>query len=266
MTGGDAATTAAFDGRIALVTGGASGIGLACAQRLAAGGARVMVVDTEIDAARAAAADLREAGLAVDATPADVTVAAEVDAAVARTGAVFGTVDLLVNNAAISSTVSFLDGDREQWRAVFEVIVEGAYLCSRAVAQPLVAAGRPGTIVNISSINSSRAAAGTSHYNTAKGALDQLTRCLAVELADAGIRVNAVAPGFVDTPMSVVAGVNELTTDWFATLYQRHGRLPLRRAARPHEIAAVVAFLSSADASYMCGAVVPVDGGLSVTF
>lgn len=123
-----------------------------------------------------------------------------------------------------------------------------------------------GAIVNISSINGHRALDSSSHYNAGKGAVDQLTRCLALELADHGIRVNAVAPGFVDTPMSIVDGENELESTGFKTIYVDGGRIPMRRAGSADEIASVVAFLASPAAAYVCGAIVPVDGGLAVTY
>ncbi|MBM7791181.1 SDR family NAD(P)-dependent oxidoreductase [Tenggerimyces flavus] len=214
--------------RTALVTGGASGIGLATARRLGVDGARVVLVDRRPVAGVAAARLLVSEG--VDAT--------------------------------------FIEGDVASESSVrsFDVIAFGAYFCAREVARAMVAASAPGVIVNVSSINSTRGLVSSSSYNAAKGAVDQLTRCLALELADHGIRVNAVAPGFVDTPMSVVDGVDELQTPAFRSVYVEGGRIPLRRAAQPAEIASVIAFLAGPDASYLCGAVLPVDGGLSVTF
>ena len=117
-------------------------------------------------------------------------------------------------------------------RAV-EVIYHGAFLCSRAAARVMVDRGTGGRIVNVSSINAFLGLLQSSHYNTAKGAVDQLTRCLAVEWAPYGILVNGVAPGYVDTPMSIVDGVNELETEEFQEIYVRRRRIPLARAAQP---------------------------------
>jgi NAD(P)-dependent dehydrogenase (short-subunit alcohol dehydrogenase family) len=259
----DSGVTAA---EVALVTGGASGIGFAVARRLAAGGAHVVIVDRNAEAGEAAVERLRHDGFEASLQVGDVTDEHDVRRCVAAAEAAYGPVIVLVNNAAIFEPVTFLSGAATDWRRTFEVIVAGAYNCSREVARRLVEHGRGGAIVNVSSINAHRALAQSSHYNAGKGALDQLTRCLALELADHGIRVNAVAPGFVDTPMSVVDGVNELTTAKFRRDYVDGGRIPLRRPGTPEEVAEVVAFLAGPAASYICGAVVPVDGGLAITF
>ncbi len=251
---------------VALVTGGASGIGFAVARRLATAGARVVIVDRDTEASRIAAERLRADQCVVAVQPGDVTVEEDVRRCVAAAEEKFGPVTILVNNAAIFEPATFLSTETADWRRTFEVIVAGAYLCSREVARRLVEHGRGGAIVNVSSLNGHRALDQSSHYNAGKGALDQLTRCLALELADHGIRVNAVAPGFIDTPMSVVDGVNELHTDAFRSIYVEGGRIPLRRPGAAEEVAEVVAFLTGPAASYVCGAIVPVDGGLAVTF
>ena len=139
---------------------------------------------------------------------------------------------------------------------------------SAAVPPPasMVDRSSGGRIVNVSSINAFLGLLQSSHYNTAKGAVDQLTRCLAVEWAPYGILVNGVAPGYVDTPMSIVDGVNELETEEFQEIYVRRRRIPLARAAQPQEIAEVVAFLASDRCTYMTGHTIVVDGGLTVTF
>lgn len=255
-----------MQGRVALVTGGASGIGLAITRRLAGEGASVAIMDRTVEAGRRTESSLRREGLAVQFFAGDVTQEADVTTVVSSVAVALGPIDILVNNAAVSAVSDFLTTDMADWRRVFDVIVFGSVMMSRAVARDMVANGTHGAVINVSSINGSRGAPGTSHYNAGKGALDQLTRCLAIELAPHHIRVNAIAPGFVETPMSIVEGESELETDWFRDLYVQGRRIPLQRPAHPDEMAGVVAFLASDDASYLCGATVPVDGGLSITF
>jgi len=198
--------------------------------------------------------------------PADVASEEQVRTLMDQAVAQFGGVDIMVNNAATFVPGTFLDTPWEEWRRVFDIIVSGAYFCTKEAARRMIGQGRGGHIVNVSSINSTRALEESSHYNAGKGALDQLTRNTALELIDYGIRVNAVALGFIDTPMSVVDGVKEHETDWFRDIYVARKKIPQRRPGQPEEAAAAIAFLASDDASYMCGAVIPVDGGLSITF
>lgn len=258
--------TLRFDGKTVLITGGATGIGLATAWRFAREGAQVAIVGRRDTVGLEAEQSLRNAGHRALFIQGDVVREDDVAAFVERTVEAFGQVNVLVNNAAMFAPLKFIDGSTERWRSVFDVIAHGTYLCSRTVARHMVDRGMQGHIVNVSSINSTRALEESSHYNAAKGAMDQLTRCMAVELIGSGIRVNAVNPGFIDTPMSMVDGVNELETDWFQDIYVRRKKIPQQRAGLPDEVASVIAFLASSDASYMCGVTIPVDGGLSITF
>jgi NAD(P)-dependent dehydrogenase (short-subunit alcohol dehydrogenase family) len=255
-----------FAGKTVLITGGATGIGLATAWRFAEEGASVAMMGRRESVGTEAAEALRSEGYDAMFVKGDVAKAEEVQDTIKRTIERFGQIDILVNNAATFSPMKFADSDTSAWRGVFDVIAHGTYLCSKAAAQHMIERGVRGHIVNVSSINSTRALEESSHYNAAKGALDQLTRCMAVELIDYGIRVNSVNPGFIDTPMSLVDGVSELETDWFRDIYVGRKKIPQRRAGLPSEVAAVIAFLASEDASYLCGATIPVDGGLSVTF
>jgi len=255
-----------FEGKTAVITGGATGVGFATAVRLAEEGARVVITGRRVDVGRQAAESIRAAGMTAEFVPADVADAEQVcslmDQAVER----FGSIDILVNNAAIFAPGRFMDTDWTEWRRVFDVIVNGAYFCTKEAAGRMIAQGIQGSIVNVSSINSTRALEESSHYNAAKGALDQLTRNTAMELMEHGIRVNGVALGFIETPMSVVDGVKEHETNWFRDIYVGRKKIPQQRQGQPEEAAGAIAFLASLDASYMCGAVIPVDGGLSITF
>jgi NAD(P)-dependent dehydrogenase (short-subunit alcohol dehydrogenase family) len=251
-------------GKVALVTGAARGIGHAVAAALVREGAAVMVADLPSSDGAATAARLRTVGGRAAFVAADVT--KDADAMVAATVAAFGRLDILVNNAGIFYNADALAAPFDDWHKAFDVIFYGSLHCSRAAGKIMVAQGHGGRIVNISSVNAFLGMAQSSHYNTAKGAVDQLTRCLAVEWAPHGILVNGVAPGFVDTPMSVVDGINELETEEFQHIYVRRRRVPLARAAQPEEIAEVVAFLTPDRCSYMTGHTIVVDGGLSITF
>ncbi len=175
----------------------------------------------------------------------------------------WGRLDVLVNCAGIYLTGDPLASPLDEWRKPFDVMVNGAIHLTR-MAVPLMAEG--GRIIHITSIHGERVERGGSAYAMAKAALNQYCRALALELADRGILVNAIAPGFVDTPMSVVNGVNELETEWFIQNYVRGHHLPLRRPGRPEEIAGVAWFLAGPDASYITGQVITVDGGLTITF
>lgn len=255
-----------FVGKTALVTGGATGVGYATARRLAQEGATVAIVGRREETGLQAAEALCAEGLAVRFIRCDVAQEESVAALFAEIGREFGRLDILVNNAAVFRPMPFLGADRIQWRETFDLIFDGTWMCTQMAARMMTERGQPGVIVNVSSINGSRALEASSGYNAAKGAVDQLTRNTALELADYGIRVNAVALGFIETPMSVVDGVNEHETEWFRSIYVARGKIPQRRQGFPDEAAGAIAFLASDDASYICGAVLPVDGGLAVTF
>ena len=246
--------------KVALVTGAARGIGRAVAEGFVREGAAVMIADLPTSDGAATAAALRANG----AHAADVT--QDADAMVATTVAHFGRLDILVNNAGVFYPADALTTPFDAWLRAVDVIYYGAFHCSRAAGKVMVAQGQGGRIVNISSVNGFLGMAQSSHYNTAKGAVDQLTRCLAVEWAPHGILVNGVAPGFVETPMAVVDGVNEHETPDFQTFYVQRRRIPLARPAQPEEIAAAVCFLASPRCTYITGHTLVVDGGLSVTF
>jgi NAD(P)-dependent dehydrogenase (short-subunit alcohol dehydrogenase family) len=256
-----------FRGKSVVVTGGGRGIGRATGERFAAEGARVCLLarsQTEIDDTAQAIRDRGGEALPI---ATDISDPASVTHAVEQIDKTFGGVDVLVNNAGISVPVPFVGTSFEEWNQVMEVNLYGAIHCSRLMASVMIDRGRHGVIVNVSSIHGYRVEPLASAYDVAKGGLDQLTRALALELAPHNIRVNAVAPGFVDTPMAILPdGTNELEHPWFTEHYVGRRKIPLARAAQPEEIASTIAFLASEDASYVNGAILVVDGGLSITF
>jgi NAD(P)-dependent dehydrogenase (short-subunit alcohol dehydrogenase family) len=236
--------------KVCIVTGGAQGIGQACAERFAREGARVVIADTD---------DLRGAELAqtLEATfvHCDVGDKAQVDALVAKTIATHGRIDVLVNNAGIFKAANFLDVTEADFDAVLRVNLKGAFLTGQAVAREMAKSGG-GSIVNMSSVNGVLAIPNIASYNVSKGGINQLTRVMSLALADANIRVNAVAPGTIATELAAKA---VLTSD--EARKKIISRTPLKRLGSPEEIADVVAFLASDAASYMTGEIVVVDGG-----
>lgn len=245
-----------LEGRNALVTGGANGIGLAIVERFVAEGARVAVVDVEpvdpvADRRLAFRFDLAE-------TERLPELLGEVETAL-------GPLDVLVNDAGIFEPALAVELTLESYRRVLAVNLHAPVFLIAAAARGMVERGY-GRIVNITSIHGRFGEEAALSYDVAKGGLEQATRTLAVELSRYGVLVNAVAPGFVATRMSIVDGRNELESDWFRHIYVDGGKLPLRRYAEPAEIAAHVAWLASDRNTYLTGQVVTVDGGLTVTF
>ena len=244
-----------LEGQVAVVTGAAQGIGAACAERLAQDGAAVALWDVDDVRGQALVRTLEGRGQRAIYLHCNVAQHAEVDAAVAATRAAFGRIDALVNNAGIFRAANFLDIAEVDWDAVIDVNLKGAFLVGQAVAREMVKTGG-GAIVNMSSVNSVMAIPSIASYNASKGGVNQLTRVMALALAEHGIRVNAVAPGTIATELAknAVLGSEEARLRILS-------RTPMKRLGEPGEIADVCAFLVSSAASYMTGEIVYVDGG-----
>jgi glucose 1-dehydrogenase len=246
-----------LENKVAIVTGGAHGIGLAIAKRYIAEGARITIADVDSKAGEAAASALGPAKCRFVA--ADVGDAGNAENAVAETCRAFGGLDILVNNAGIIHGADFLDLAEADFDRVLRVNLKGAFLVGQAAARRMVGqikAGKaPGTIINMSSVNAVVAIANHTPYCVSKGGLDQLTKVMALALAPHGIRVNAIGPGSIMTDiLKAVATDKEAKRRLLA-------RTPLGRIGDPDEIAAVAVFLASDDASYITGQTIYADGG-----
>ena len=247
-----------LDGRIAVVTGAGQGIGAACAQALGEAGATVVLTDSLADRIEARVGELKAAGIKASGEVLDVTRSAEVDTVAAKVVAAHGRVDILVNNAGVAkSDVRAEDTTDAHWRFHMDVNVDGLFWCCRAFGRQMLKQGA-GSIVNVGSmsgfiVNKPQPQA---FYNTSKAAVHHLTRSLAAEWGTRGVRINAVAPTYIETPLTAF-GIKEnpeMQKVWLEMT-------PMARVGQPDEIASVVLFLASDAASLMTGSIVLADGG-----
>lgn len=253
-----------LEGKVCVITGAGSGIGRATAIRFANEGAWVAAVDRDADAARNVEKELQAMGLRGSAWIADLSDAHQAESIIQEISRQFSGLGVLVNNAAISSSRSFDEMTSKEWHEVLNTNLMAYFVCARTAARVMRKTGG-GSIVNISSVQRRVSEPGSGAYAVSKAGVDQLTRNLAIELAPADIVVNSISPGFIRTPMSIVNGVDETTTTSFRTFYIESGRIPLRRAGLPEEVAAAALFLASRECGYLTGADLIVDGGLTIT-
>jgi NAD(P)-dependent dehydrogenase (short-subunit alcohol dehydrogenase family) len=242
-------------GKRALVTGAGRGIGRGIAEVLAERGAEVVVNDISRDHAAEVATKLEAHGGRALALQADVSKREEVEPMFDTAWRELGPIDILVNNAGIETIVPFLDLTDEQWTRLVDVNLRGAWLCSQVFCRRAIAEKRPGSIINIGSIQAGKVLPGRTHYAPAKLALEALTRNMSAEVTPLGIRVNCIHPGLIDTPM----------TEWIMKDEEIKplilAQISLGRAGQPREIGTVAAFLASDDAAYLTGQSIFVDGG-----
>lgn len=244
-----------------LVTGAASGIGKAVSIRFANEGYDVCMNDIQQKKLELLLTELPKGNhLIMVGSYADSKTIFEGESMIIDK---WGALDVLINCAGMFEKTDPLDTDIGHWRLIFDAMVNGCLMISQLAVKLMPKEGR---IIHISSIHGNRAEKYASSYSMAKSAINQYCRSMAVELADRNILVNAIAPGFVNTGMSIVDGENELDSQWFKENYITSHHLPLRRAAEPEEIAGVAYFLAGKDASYITGQVITVDGGLTITF
>jgi NAD(P)-dependent dehydrogenase (short-subunit alcohol dehydrogenase family) len=244
----------------ALITGAASGIGRATAIRFASEGYDVCLNDINDEKLNEVFSLLQPGNhLLLAGSYADYNVISRGERLI-QSG--WGFLDTLVNCAGIYEQSHSVNSELNNWHKVFDIMVNGAFLTTK-LASTLMPTG--GSIIHITSIHGTLAEAGSSSYASAKAAINQYCRSAALELADKKIRVNGIAPGYVNTPMSVINGENELESPMFLDKYIKTGLLPMRRAAEPEEIAGVALFLAGNDASYITGQIIIVDGGLTIT-
>jgi len=242
--------------RVAIVTGAANGIGLACAARFAAEGAIVVLADLAEEAGEKAAASLRAGGSKAIFARTDVTRRADIEALFARTLSNFGRLDILLNNAGIAASAPIVDMDDDLFERVLATNLKSAFIGTQLAARAMIAANNGGVIINMSSVNARMAIPGLAAYACTKGALNQLTNVSAIELAPHGIRCVAIGPGTILTELAKKAVMADE-----ASKKKILSRTPLGRAGEPEEIAAVAAFLASDDASYITGQTIYPDGG-----
>jgi 3-oxoacyl-[acyl-carrier protein] reductase len=247
------------EGRVALITGGARGIGAATAERLAEDGAAIAIGDLDGAGAEATASRIAaQYGVKAIGLKANVAVAAEVEAMVGEVALRLGSLDILINNAGITRDNLIHKMTDDDWDAVAAVHLKGAFLCSRAAQREMVK-GNWGRIVNLSSV-SALGNRGQTNYSTAKAGLQGMAKTLAIELGRYGITANAVAPGFIDTEMTRAVAIR-LGRDPEEWKEERAREIPVRRAGIPRDIANVIAFLCSEEASFVSGQVIYVAGG-----
>lgn len=245
-----------FDGKVALVTGGASGIGRGIAEKFAELGATVIIADLDPELAEETAASLSESGAKVFAQELDVTDEDSVAAAMGRAVSEFGGLDILVNSAGTGCMSALDEMIVEEWDMVIDVNLKGTFLCTREAAKAMRERGGGGKIINLSSINETVPLAGEVPYCASKGGVMMLTRAAALELAPFGINVNALGPGAIDTPlMEEVLSVPEIKSGILR-------QIPFGRLGKPDDVARAAVFLASELADWVTGHTLYVDGGM----
>ena len=241
--------------KVAVVTGAAAGIGLACARRFAAEGAKVVLSDIDGEKGAAAAAAIAETGAEARFIACDVGDKAQVDALIAGAVAAYGGLDCAIANAGIVHACDFLDLAEEDFDRVIRVNLKGVFLTGQAAARQMAAQGRGGTIINMSSVNAVMAIPAITSYVAAKGGVNQLTKVMALALVDKGIRVNAIGPGSIMTEVFKTVAGDKAAMDKILS------RTPMGRVGEPDEVAGVAVFLASEDSSYITGQTIYADGG-----
>jgi 2-hydroxycyclohexanecarboxyl-CoA dehydrogenase len=244
-----------LSGKNAVVTGGASGIGLATSQRLARDGAGIAIWDVNEADAQRAAAELVAKGARAVACRVDVSQRGQVQAGLERVHAELGPVQILINNAGITNFTPFMEVTEEVWDRIMSINLKSMLLCTQAVLPDMLAAGW-GRVINISSSSAQSGSARMTAYAASKGGVIAFTKSLALELAAAGVTVNNVPPGFVDTPM-----LRASDRPGAVNIAGVAANSPMKRPGRPEDIAAACAFLASEDASYITGQTLGVNGG-----
>ncbi len=247
-----------------IVTGGSRGIGAGIVKRIFNEGAEIIIADIKKDLAKNLIEDLKTDKITFFET--NLSEESEIIKLIEFVKNKWGLLDILINNAGIEDGFLLSDQSYEKYRKTMKINLDAPFLCSK-YSLPLLEKSKSGRIVMISSIQGIRGYKGNISYNTAKGGLINMTRSLAVELADKNILVNSVAPGFINTDMSVMKdGSLEWNTDWFKDVYLKYEKLPMGRYGHPDDVAGAVYFFCSDDSKYVTGQTLLVDGGVSVTF
>jgi NAD(P)-dependent dehydrogenase (short-subunit alcohol dehydrogenase family) len=249
-----------LDGRIAIVTGAAGGMGKVVARRFAQEGAVVALTDVNEDSLRAAASEIQSRGGHVLALAADVTRVAAIESFIEAVGREFGAIDILYNNAGVSVSRSIEEQDEALWDKTFAINVKAYFFMVRA-SLPFLRRSHHAAIINVGSVSGTFGLANMAAYCTSKAAVHQLTKAMAVELAPARIRVNAIAPGVVETEMVSNAFIGMTETQRLEVVNGYTARQLFRRMADPEEIAAIAAFLASDEASFLTGEIVNASAG-----